>query len=90
MLAENSPCEQVLTQLLAARSALDQIGLLILSRYIDECLATGSETEIKNNIRRLFNLLLSRYSVAIHPESESEFGARESQGDNKTTVPLEF
>ena len=68
MLDEGSNCEQVLTQLLAARSALDQIGLLILSEYIDDCLIAGDEDEVRNNARRIFNLILSRYSLSPWPE----------------------
>ena len=51
LLDEGSHCEKVLTQLLAARSALDQIGLMIMSDYIDVCLMSGSEEEIKDNAR---------------------------------------
>lgn len=77
MLAEESNCEQVLTQLLAARSALDQIGLLIMSSYVDKCLTTGSEDEIKNNVYRLFNLILSRYSAAVEVEDEPSLAMHE-------------
>lgn len=64
MIDEGTHCEQVLTQLLAARSALDQIGLLIMSDYIENCLMAGDEDEIKDNARRIFHLILSRYSLA--------------------------
>ena len=68
LLDEGSNCDKVLTQLLAARSALDQIGLMIMSDYIDTCLMSGSEEEIRDNARRVFNLILSRYSLAAQPE----------------------
>jgi DNA-binding FrmR family transcriptional regulator len=68
LLNEGSSCEKVLTQLLAARSALDQIGLMIVSDYIDVCLVTGSDEEVRNNARRIFNLILGRYSLAAQPE----------------------
>jgi len=90
MLAEESSCEQLLTQLLAARSALDQIGLLILSQYVDECLISGDEQEIRNNVRKLLNLLLSRYSTAVQYEGEPEPAANESQTDDDTIIPIEL
>ena len=68
MLNENSSCEEVLTQLIAARSALDQVGLLIMNNYLDNCLLQGDEPEIRENIRRMFNLILARYSVAVPSE----------------------
>jgi len=41
MLAEGRMCEDVLTQLMAARSGLDQVGLLIMDRHIEHCLLSG-------------------------------------------------
>jgi DNA-binding FrmR family transcriptional regulator len=43
MLEEQRCCEDVLTQLLAARSGLESAGLLILDRHLEDCvLDTGS------------------------------------------------
>ncbi len=68
MIEEESHCEQVLTQLLAARSALDQIGLLVMSNYLDTCLASGDEEEVRDNALRIFHLILSRYSLSPGPD----------------------
>lgn len=38
MLEEGRACEDVLTQLLAARSSLEQAGLLILDRHLVDCI----------------------------------------------------
>jgi DNA-binding FrmR family transcriptional regulator len=38
MLEEGRACEDVLTQLLAARSGLEQAGLMILDRHLGECI----------------------------------------------------
>jgi DNA-binding FrmR family transcriptional regulator len=43
MLAENRVCEDVVTQLMAARSSLDQVGLLIIDRHIDRCLVGDAD-----------------------------------------------
>lgn len=37
MLDDDRACEDVLTQLLAARSGLEQAGLLILDRHMEKC-----------------------------------------------------
>ena len=68
MIEEDTHCEQVLTQLLAARSALDQIGLLVMSNYIDNCLVSGDEEEVKDNALRIFHLILSRYSLSAEAD----------------------
>ena len=41
MLGEGRECEDVLTQLMAARSGLDQAGLLVMDRHIDQCILSG-------------------------------------------------
>ncbi|HEU4759421.1 MAG TPA: metal-sensitive transcriptional regulator [Dehalococcoidia bacterium] len=41
MLDEGRMCEDVLTQLMAARSGLDQVGLLIMDHHIEHCLLSG-------------------------------------------------
>ena len=38
MVSEDRMCEDVLTQLMAARSGLDQVGLLIMDHHIEHCL----------------------------------------------------
>jgi DNA-binding FrmR family transcriptional regulator len=37
MLEEHRACEEVLTQLLAARSGLEQAGLAVLDRHLVDC-----------------------------------------------------
>jgi CsoR family transcriptional regulator, copper-sensing transcriptional repressor len=48
MLEDQRCCEDVLTQLLAARSGLEQASLLILDRHLEDCVLdsaqVGSET----------------------------------------------
>ena len=43
MLEEDRTCEDVLNQLLAARSGLEQAGLLILDRHLQDCILEGVE-----------------------------------------------
>src|SRR2546426_482517 len=50
MLAEDRVCEDIVTQLMAARSSLDQVGLLIIDQHIDRCLVANEhpETALRN------------------------------------------
>jgi len=41
MLEEGRDCEDVLTQLTAARSALDRVGLLLMDWHIERCVLSG-------------------------------------------------
>ena len=34
-------CEEVLTQIMAVRSSLDQVGLLLMERHIERCILEG-------------------------------------------------
>ena len=43
MLEEHRSCEDVLTQLLAARSGLESAGLLVLDRHLDTCIFQGED-----------------------------------------------
>jgi DNA-binding FrmR family transcriptional regulator len=38
MLESGRACEEVLTQIMAVRSSLDQVGLLLLEHHIEKCL----------------------------------------------------
>jgi DNA-binding FrmR family transcriptional regulator len=43
MLEEDRTCEEILTQLLAARSGLESAGLLVLDRHMEECVLHDEE-----------------------------------------------
>ncbi len=45
MVSEDRMCDDVLTQLMAARSGLDQVGLLIMDQHIESCLLDGLPTD---------------------------------------------
>ena len=38
MLESGRECEEVLTQIMAVRSSLDQVGLLLMERHIENCI----------------------------------------------------
>ncbi len=59
MLAEDRVCEDVVTQLMAARSSLDQVGLLIIDRHIDRCLVGDADpTQALENLQQALRLWL--------------------------------
>lgn len=37
MMDEERPCEDVITQLMAARAALDKVGISIITQHVQEC-----------------------------------------------------
>ena len=50
MLADDRVCEDIVTQLMAARSSLDQVGLLIMDHHVEHCLLSGlpSDAGLRN------------------------------------------
>ena len=58
MLDEDRPCEEVVTQLLAARSALDQVIREVLSERVAECVMTLPPEEARAAVSRAVGLLV--------------------------------
>ena len=52
MIDEDVPCEDILSQISAAKSALNKAGQVVLEGHINHCIkdavAQGNETEIEN------------------------------------------
>jgi DNA-binding FrmR family transcriptional regulator len=57
MIEERRNCEEIITQLMAVRAALDQVGLAAMQKYMAECVPDASE-EARANLRRAMVLLL--------------------------------
>ena len=45
MIEEGASCESIITQLMAARAALDKVGIHILTHYAEECVRTLAPDE---------------------------------------------
>ncbi|MCH7809283.1 MAG: metal-sensitive transcriptional regulator [Chloroflexi bacterium] len=45
MLEEDRVCEDIVTQLMAARSSLDQVGVRLLEHHVDRCLCDDESPE---------------------------------------------
>jgi DNA-binding FrmR family transcriptional regulator len=59
MLEEDRVCEDIVTQLMAARSSLDQVGLRIIDHHIDRCLvADHSSEDALRNLRQALRMWL--------------------------------
>ena len=59
MVSERHNCHDIITQLLAARAALNQVGLTLLNDYLDQCLSQSGEvsTDIDTfQLRRTLDL----------------------------------
>lgn len=52
MMEEQRPCREVLTQLMAARSSLEQVGVQIFQREIQDCLQ-GDRPGDADQVRQL-------------------------------------
>lgn len=59
MLEEGRPCEDVITQIMAARAALDKVALSVMADHMEECLVETQSSEVKKaTIERALTLFL--------------------------------
>ena len=59
MLEEGRPCEDVITQVMAVRAALDKVALNVMGDHMEECLMESiSSGEKKTTIERALTLFL--------------------------------
>jgi DNA-binding FrmR family transcriptional regulator len=63
MVEQERDCEAILTQLMAARAALDRVGLLVADTYVQECLVTDEGDQARQRVGRVLQLVFSRFSV---------------------------
>jgi DNA-binding FrmR family transcriptional regulator len=73
MVEEQRECESILTQLMAARAALDRVGLLVAENFVRECLLTAEGDVARQRVGRVLELVFSRFSVPV-VEQESITG----------------
>jgi DNA-binding FrmR family transcriptional regulator len=57
MVDERRPCVDIVTQIVAARAALDRVSESIITSHVDECLATMEPGEAKSAIGKAVRLL---------------------------------
>ena len=57
MVEEKRPCDEVITQVMAVRAALDNLAALMVVTHVDDCMATMEPTAAKVRIARAVHLL---------------------------------
>ena len=58
MIEDGRECEDIITQLMAARAALDKAGLLILSSHVQQCLRGSPDPKLERDLHRVIDLFL--------------------------------
>lgn len=67
MVSEQKDCEAIITQLMAARAALDKVGVSIVTNYLSQCLVSPDPQQ---RVERMLNLIFSRYANSLPGEEE--------------------
>jgi DNA-binding FrmR family transcriptional regulator len=57
MLANGKPCEDVVTQILAARAAMDRVAMEVLKCQVEEAMTDRPPAEAREAVLRALNLL---------------------------------
>ena len=71
MLDSDRECEEVLTQIMAVRSSLDQVGLLLMERHIERCVLKDLPLEA-NATKDLADVLKSWARFGLVPGARSD------------------
>lgn len=70
MVEEGQSCEAILTQIMAARAALDKAGLFIVEHYLDDCLRGATDPQLRDRLNRIIELFL-RFGASGVPGERS-------------------
>ncbi len=71
MVAEQRDCEAILTQLMAARAALDRVGLMVTDNFVEQCIVDAEGELSRERVRRVLDLVFSRFSLTSGGEGNS-------------------
>lgn len=82
MIEEERECEEIVTQLMAARAALDRAGLLIMTEYIDECLLDPASRPNRARLERIMSFFL-KVSGSVPPMQDGGQSVA-AAGDSET------
>ena len=74
MLDSGRECEEVLTQIMAVRSSIDQVGLLLMERHIEHCIMEGLPADSPMT-RELGDALKSWARFGLVPGARSDLPA---------------
>jgi len=67
MIEADRACEAVITQLMAARAALDRASLLILSRHLERCLMDQAHQPDREQLDHILEFLLKLPPATSEP-----------------------
>jgi len=70
MIEANRTCEAIITQLMAARAALDRASLLILSRHLERCLIEQAREPNREQLDRILGFLVKLPLAASEPTEQ--------------------
>jgi DNA-binding FrmR family transcriptional regulator len=71
MIEENRDCEAIVTQLMAARAALDKASLVIITEHLQQCLAQPPAPGETNNLERIMAFFL-KLTVPVDAERTAD------------------
>lgn len=69
MLESDRECEEVITQVMAIRSALEQVGMLVVDRHIHDCVLGGIDCD-EESIQALEKAMRSLMRFTTIPAAE--------------------
>ncbi|HXH23283.1 MAG TPA: metal-sensitive transcriptional regulator [Dehalococcoidia bacterium] len=74
MLESGRECEELLTQVMAVRSSIDQVGILLMEHHLERCIL--DELPADSNLVRELNLALKTWArFGLVPGARSELPA---------------
>ena len=83
-------CEEILTQIAAVRSSLDQVGLLLMERHIERCLA--GELPVDAEVAKQISEVLkswARFGLLPGARADLSFHPRPSALEPQPDAPFE-
>lgn len=68
MIEKGRDCEAIVTQLMAARAALDKAGLTIISYHLEQCLTSPAESPSRERLERIIKFFMKFATTPFEPE----------------------
>jgi DNA-binding FrmR family transcriptional regulator len=81
MIEKDRDCEAIVTQLMAARAALDRASLYIMTHHIDRCLRDPDGQTSRVQLERLMAFFLKLSGVMPPDEAQAEDAELSAQPD---------
>ena len=71
MIAQDRECGETVTQVMAARAALDGVGLMIMTHHIEQCLLDSEKQTNRAELEKMIAFFL-KFTRAFHPVPTDE------------------